>query len=160
MRPDGLHQVVKTELGPDNELDDKIKGILAIWLISLLRTQLKSDLTVYGPTYADGLSGYQRFFLAGSNVNLWSEAWAEAAGLNSWWARLGARLGLGRDNHESKGLVGVASGAKRTPAPLLGNVPTLDIGERLHTSPSSRAANSGALGGGSDSQTPRWPHQT
>jgi hypothetical protein len=43
-------------LSESHELDDKVMGTLAIRLISLLRTQLKSDLAIYGPTYPDELN--------------------------------------------------------------------------------------------------------
>src|SRR5215813_8073143 len=81
------HFAARIELPADHELVDKVRGILAIKLISLLRTQLKSDLTIYGPTYAGKLKNYERFFLKQSGVNLRSKAWAKAAGY-SWWGRL------------------------------------------------------------------------
>jgi len=86
LRPADLADQIKKALGlrDGHELDEKVMGTLAIRLISLLRTQLKSDLAIYGPTYSDELNEYERFFLKNSNVKLRSKAWATAAGVRRW----------------------------------------------------------------------------
>lgn len=43
---------------------------MAIRLISLLRTQLKSDLAIYGATYSGQLNEYESLFLERSDVDL------------------------------------------------------------------------------------------
>jgi hypothetical protein len=53
-------------------------------LISLLRTQLKSDLAIYGATYSGQLNEYESLFLERSDVDLPSKVWARAAGLDIW----------------------------------------------------------------------------
>jgi hypothetical protein len=51
--PEGLAECIERALGASGrELDEKVRGTLAIRLISLLRTQLKSDLAIYGATYS------------------------------------------------------------------------------------------------------------
>jgi hypothetical protein len=90
LRPAGLYDEVRKALNlfPGQELDDKVRGTLAIRLVSLLRTQLKSDLTIYGSTYSGKLADYERLFLEGSGVKLYSKAWATAAGQKAWRLRL------------------------------------------------------------------------
>lgn len=65
LRPAGLADRINEELRlpAGHELEDKLRGTLAIRLISLLRTQLKSDLAIYGATYSGKLNDYERFFL-------------------------------------------------------------------------------------------------
>ncbi len=46
LRPADLADQIKKELPAGHELDDKVRGTLAIRLTSLLRTQLKSDLVL------------------------------------------------------------------------------------------------------------------
>ena len=60
---------------------------MAIRLISLLRTQLKSDLAIYGATYSGKLNEYESLFLERSDVDLPSKAWLIAAGLDTSWRR-------------------------------------------------------------------------
>jgi hypothetical protein len=141
------HLAARIELPADHELVDKVRGILAIKLISLLRTQLKCDLTIYGPTYAGKLNNYERFFLEQSGVNLRSRAWAKAAGY-SWWERLplvrtvAGRLPRGKpQDFTEPGLP--------QPSPLLGRSAVLDVGEACRTPASSRIAMENALRSGS-----------
>jgi hypothetical protein len=63
LRPADLADRIKEELcrPTGHELGDKVRGTLAIRLISLLRTQLKSDLAIYGATYSGKLNEYERF---------------------------------------------------------------------------------------------------
>lgn len=63
LEPEGLRNLVREELRqnrrgqgrPDAANDDVIRGLLAISQLSLLRTQLKSDLRIYGQTYTGHL---------------------------------------------------------------------------------------------------------
>src|SRR5262249_53339867 len=141
------HFAARIELPADHELVDKVRGILAIKLISLLRTQLKSDLTIYGPTYAGKLKNYERFFLKQSGVNLRSKAWAKAAGY-SWSGRLplvrtvAGRLPRGKPQDFTEPGLPQAS-------PLLGRSAVLDVGETCRTPASSRIAIEDALRSGS-----------
>lgn len=57
------------------ELADEIRGVLSIRQISLLRTQLKSDLAIYGQTYSDRLASHEVIFLKGSKVKMRARAW-------------------------------------------------------------------------------------
>jgi hypothetical protein len=86
-RPAGLADRINEglRLPTGHELDDKVRGTLAIRLVSLLRTQLKSDLAIYGATYSGKLNDYEQFFLLHSGVNLRSKAWAKEAGLDARW---------------------------------------------------------------------------
>jgi hypothetical protein len=87
LRPAGLADRINEglRLPTGHELDDKVRGTLAIRLVSLLRTQLKSDLAIYGATYSGKLNDYEQFFLLHSGVNLRSKAWAKEAGLDARW---------------------------------------------------------------------------
>ena len=62
VRPAGLAGRIQAQLGlpTGQELDETVRGTLAIRLISLLRTQLKSDLAIYGATYSGKLNDYER----------------------------------------------------------------------------------------------------
>lgn len=75
LHPPGLDDQIKRCLPTGQELDDKVRGTLAIRLVSLLRIQLKSDLAIYGSDYSGRLNEYERFFLKHSNVKLRSRAW-------------------------------------------------------------------------------------
>ena len=151
LRPAGLAAQIKPYLPAGQELDAKVRGNLVIRLVSLLRTQLKSDLTIYGPTYSGKLNNYERFFLRESGVNLRSKAWGKAAGY-SWWGRLpivrtvvGSLLkGKPQD---------LAKPDLPQPSPLLGMSAVLDVGEACRTPASSRIAIRDALR--SDSVAPQ-----
>jgi hypothetical protein len=147
LRPAGLAARIKPSLPAGHELDDKVRGILSIRLISLLRTQLKSDLTIYGPTYSGKLNNHERFFLEQSGVNLRSKAWAKAAGYG-WWGRLPlVRTVAGRlSNGKPQDL---AKPGLPLPSPLLGMSAVLDVGETCRTPVSSRRAMRDALRSGS-----------
>lgn len=140
LRPQGLAEQIRSDLGlpNDHELDDRVRGTLAIRLLSLLRTQLKSDLRIYGPTYAGELSEYELFFLKHSGVDLGSEAWAQAAGLENRWVRLAAWLRPAGDKSDTTA----------QPSRLMGMAPILDVGEISQTPPSARNAIRNALGKG------------
>jgi hypothetical protein len=119
-------------------------GALAIRLISLLRTQLKSDLAIYGPTYSGELHKYERFFLEHSKVNLWPKAWATTAGPDyRWWQR----LPLLRATDKSLKVKPQASSKPGLPqpSPLRGMSPVLSVGKIPQTPQSSRAALAKAL---------------
>jgi hypothetical protein len=139
--PEGLADRIKKTLPTDHELDDKVRGTLAIRLISLLRTQLKSDLAIYGATYSGKLNNYERFFLIQSGVDLRSRAWAEAAGINPRWRWLRRRPKVA-DKSPKEPLPSMPQ-----PSPLLGMRSTLDVGEIARTPLSSRTAMSKALSG-------------
>jgi hypothetical protein len=146
LRPDCLADRIKKELGlpdsqkleDDQELENKIRGALAIRLISLLRIQLKSDLTIYGPTHLGKLSSYEFFFLEHSGVDLRSKAWAKAAGLRRrWLPRL--RRPVGGSNPTIPGLPQLA--------PLWLMSPFLDVGGECQKPESSLMAMRKALRG-------------
>lgn len=141
--PEGLADRIKEALSPTgHELDDRvIRGTLAIRLISLLRTQLKSDLAIYGATYSGKLNDYERFFLIQSGVDLRSRAWAKAAGIDPRWRWLRRRPKVA-DKSPKEPPAGVPQ-----PSPLLGMPSTLNVGEIARTPLSSRMAMSKALSG-------------
>jgi hypothetical protein len=143
LRPYGFAGRINMELGrPGNhELDDKVRGTLAIRLISLLRTQLKSDLAIYGPPYSDKLSEYEIFFLLNSKVNLRSKAWAKAARPYAQWLRL-RRL---RVPNSSTKEAQVSVRGLPEPSPLLEMPAALNVGEIARTPRSSNMALSSAL---------------
>jgi hypothetical protein len=75
-----LAKAIREELSLANsgEFDDRLRGILSIKQLSPLRTQLKSDLSIYGQTYAESLEPHEVFFLEHSRVDLRSRAWKKA----------------------------------------------------------------------------------
>lgn len=93
LEPEDLRSLVQEELRRhdgdhgtlDVTYDDVVRGLLAISQLSLLRTQLKSDLRIYGQTYAGRLLWHEIVFLQGCGVKLDSRPWAKA----SRWYRLG-----------------------------------------------------------------------
>jgi len=152
LRPAGLADQINAELGlpADHELDDKVRGILAIRLISLLRTQLKSDLAVYGATYSGKLSEYERFFLLHSEVNLRSKAWAKAAGLDNQWWRIRRWPAVADRSAKMKPQIPPTRGVPQ-PTPLQGIPAILSVGGIARTPPSSRMAMTNALNGSTSS---------
>jgi len=156
LRPRGLAKKIEKELPEGRKLDDKVLGILAIRLVSLLRTQLKSDLTIYGATYSGKLAEYERFFLEESGVNLYSKAWATAAGRDTWWWRplrplAFAARALKRKRQDS-------SEPGESPSPLWGIRVVLRPGKTARTPLSSRIAVKNALGG-RFRWSPKWRRQ-
>jgi hypothetical protein len=141
------HLAARIELPADHELVDKVRGILAIKLISLLRTQLKSDLTIYGPTYAGKLNNYERFFLEQSGVNLRSRAWAKAAGY-SWWGRVAASAN-GRGQVAEREAARLHRAGLAAAQPVAGKVGGPGCGRSIRTPASSRIAMENALRSGS-----------
>ena len=163
LRPADLADQITTELHlPEGcELDEEVRGTLAIRLISLLRTQLKSDLTIYGPTYSGNLNKYECFFLDKSGVNLRSKAWKKAARSYTRWRRLrrlrdvvdrlqeaeAARLLTGR-SLKRKPQDPLEPGQPQ-PSPLRKMSPILDVGKECQTPASSRTAMRNAFRSGS-----------
>jgi hypothetical protein len=133
-----------------HELNDRVRGTLAIRLISLLRTQLKSDLAIYGATYSGKLSEYERFFLLHSEVNLRSKAWAKAAGFDTRWRRILRRPAVADRSPKAKPRVSPKQGRPQ-PTPLLEIPKILSVGRMARTPPSSRMAMRKALSGAAGS---------
>ena len=169
LRPADLAGKINVQLGLpcDHELDDKIRGTLAIRLISLLRTQLKSDLAIYGATYSGKLSEYERFFLEESDVDLGSKAWAKAAGLDTQWRRWRwrlrrrrkrRRLALANRPPEVESQVSPTRAVPQ-PSPLRGMSTILNVGGIAPTPPSSRIAVSNAIKGSVGSAGKTQPSQ-
>ena len=152
LRPAGLADRISEELRlpAGQELDDTVRGTLAIRLISLLRTQLKSDLAIYGETYSGKLSDYERFFLLHSEVKLRSKAWAQASGLDTRWRWIPRRPAAMDRPPKVMPQVSLTRGLPQ-PSPLLGMRPTLLVGGTARTPLSSRKAMSKALSGSVDS---------
>lgn len=151
LQPKGLADRINEELLPTGRmLDDMVRGTLAIRLISLLRTQLKSDLAIYGATYSGKLSDYERFFLIQSGVDLRSKAWARAAGINTQWRWIRRRPAV-VDRVPKITSQGSPPQGLPQPSPLLGMRPILNVGGIARTPLSSRKAMSKALSGSVDS---------
>jgi hypothetical protein len=77
------------------EKEARLRGILSIKQLSLLRTQLKSDLAIYGDPYTGELEDHECRFLWGSGVDLGSKTWAKASGWNHrfhWAAQWGDKM--------------------------------------------------------------------
>jgi hypothetical protein len=148
LRPANLADRINEELGlpAGREFDDKVRGTLAIGLISLLRTQLKGDLAIYGATYSGKLNEYERFFLLHSGVNLRSKAWARAAGLDTRWWRLRRRRTFADGSPKVRLPPSPARGLPQS-SPLQGMPAILSVGGIAQTPPSSRIAMRKALGG-------------
>jgi len=66
-------RLLPAEMPPDDK-----RGCMSIRQLSLLRTQMKSDLTIYGLPYSIELSRADRDFLLASNVKLTSRTWKPA----------------------------------------------------------------------------------
>jgi hypothetical protein len=148
LRPAGLAEQIHKALGPltGPELDENvIRGTLAIRLISLLRTQLKSDLAIYGATYSGKLNGCERFFLIKSGVDLRTKAWAKAAGLSPRWRWIQRKPKVADRPPKEKPEI-TQTGPRPQPSPLQGMWPILCVGEKDKTPLSSRMAMSKALG--------------
>jgi hypothetical protein len=161
LSPAGLYDKIREELNlsPGQELEEleeldklegKIRGTLAIRLISLLRTQLKSDLTIYGSTYSGKLAEYESFFLEKSGVKLYSKAWAIATGLSTW-KRWQLRLRALIRGLQKKNPVNDQKPGRPCPSPLVENSAILSVKGTARTPPSSRIAIRNALSGENNS---------
>lgn len=146
---------ISEELGltAGHGLDDKVRGTLAIRLISLLRTQLKSDLAIYGATYSGKLNEYERFFLLHSGVNLRSKAWAKAAGLDTWWWRMRRRPAVADRSPKVKPANLADTGSAAT-EPVAGNVGDPECGRN------SPDATILTRGDEESAQRFRWPSRS
>jgi len=147
LHPAGLAEQINEALGlpAGSELNDKVRGTLAIRLISLLRTQLKSDLAIYGATYSGKLNYCERFFLIKSGVDLRSKAWAKAAGLNPRWRWIQRKPKVA-DRRPKETPEVTPEGPQPQPSPLQGMRAILSVGKIAKTPLSSRMAMSKALG--------------
>lgn len=81
--PDGKLQPVgvrrEVEGRPSEEVED-LRGRLSIRQISLLRTQMKSDLAIYGQPFGPRLKGSDESFLRHCGVRLSQKPWRESIG--------------------------------------------------------------------------------
>lgn len=75
LKPNGtaLLATLPAEFTPDQK-----RGCLSIRQLSLLRTQMKSDLAVYGQPFARTLRQHERDFLRAAKVPLWRKPWRRA----------------------------------------------------------------------------------
>lgn len=146
LQPEGLADRIKEalRLPADKDLDETVRGTLAIRLISLLRTQLKSDLAIYGATYSGELNDCERFFLIQSGVDVRSKAWAKAAGIDTRWRWIRRRPAVVHKPPK------VRQGLPQ-PSPLRGMRAILSVGGIAQTPLSSRKAMRKALSGSVDS---------
>jgi hypothetical protein len=149
LRPAQLDDRIKEALGlrDGQDLSPEVMGTLSIRLVSLLRTQLKSDLAIYGPTYSGKLNAYECFFLRNSGVKLRSKAWASAVGPDVRWRRL-FRLPRVPDTSMKVEQQASPKPGRPQPSPLLEMSAFLSLGEMPRTPPSSRAALAKTLSGG------------
>ncbi len=60
--------------------EDQQRGCLSIRQLSLLRTQLKGDLAIYGPAYLSGLRAHEFQFLAACKVHSHRQPWRSLMG--------------------------------------------------------------------------------
>lgn len=58
--------------------DDDVRGVLSIRQLSLLRTQLKTDLAIYGQIYTTALAQHEREFLKECNIDSDTRPWRAA----------------------------------------------------------------------------------
>jgi hypothetical protein len=81
VKPDGLLDLISEDLSRDraSPLDnDTLRGIMSIRQLSLLRTQLKSDLAILGDAYTGQLSRHERVFLTDCRISLNKPPWRSA----------------------------------------------------------------------------------
>jgi hypothetical protein len=80
LEPDRFHAWLKKtgRIGHGNSLTWKERGCLSIRQLSLLRTQMKTDLAIYGQPYAEHLARHEKTFLRGCGVKLWRKPWRAA----------------------------------------------------------------------------------
>jgi hypothetical protein len=71
--PEDALTLLQEDLSVEDE--EVARGVLSIRQLSLLRTQLKSDLAIYGQTYTKELARHERRFLEACGVDLGAEPW-------------------------------------------------------------------------------------
>jgi hypothetical protein len=76
-KPPDVWDTIRKDL-PDLD-EEQVRGVLSIRQLSLLRTQLKSDLGIFGETYTHNLTQHDRRFLEKAGVDLGSKPWKQAA---------------------------------------------------------------------------------
>ena len=78
LQPPTLLGTLRSDVGcsPDN---DNLRSCLSIRQLSLLRTELKADLAIYGSMTTDALRAHEREFLENCKVDLRSPQWRRAA---------------------------------------------------------------------------------
>jgi hypothetical protein len=76
LKPQEAWNHIKTELPADEAC---IRGVLSIRQLSLLRTQLKSDLAIFGQTFKNQLASHERLFLENCGVDLSAKPWSSAS---------------------------------------------------------------------------------
>lgn len=74
-RPQQAWDDIKADLPID---DERARGVLSIRQVSLLRTQLKSDLAIFGQTYTRKLARHERRFLEECGIDLRAKPWSQA----------------------------------------------------------------------------------
>jgi hypothetical protein len=67
---------IKRDLRMDEEC---VRGVLSIRHLSLLRTQLKSDLAIFGQPFKEELASHERLFLEKCGVDLRARPWSSAS---------------------------------------------------------------------------------
>jgi hypothetical protein len=72
IKPNGLALVASF---PSHLTTEQRRGCLSIRQLSLLRTQMKSDLAVYGRVYSENLRSHEREFLRHCGMRLWRRPW-------------------------------------------------------------------------------------
>ena len=88
VEPDGLLELIRQDLTqngashPDCDTppleDDTLRGVMSIRQLSLLRTQLKNDLAIFGDVYSGTLSRHEREFLEACHIDLNKRPWRSA----------------------------------------------------------------------------------
>jgi hypothetical protein len=77
LTPDESRERLEKLAGAELELQ---RGLLAQRQLSLLRTQLKSDLTIFGEPYGQKLGKEDRAFLTHRGIDISRKPWSKAAG--------------------------------------------------------------------------------
>jgi hypothetical protein len=80
LEPDRFRKwLERTErIGKGTSLTPEERGCFSIRQLSLLRTQMKTDLAIYGLPYAGGLQPHEVEFLRGCHVDLRRKPWRDA----------------------------------------------------------------------------------
>ena len=78
LEPPAAWEAITADLAKED--DERVRGVFSIRQLSLLRTQMKSDLAIFGQSYTKRLARHEHRFLEECGVDLRSEPWKEAVG--------------------------------------------------------------------------------
>jgi hypothetical protein len=74
LRPTNLLRLLPGMLDKEQQ-----RGLIAIRQLSLMRTQMKKDLAIYGRPYVGSLTAHEKAFLRHCKINLRAQPWRRAS---------------------------------------------------------------------------------